>query len=284
MNIALTGASGFIGRHLHAALLAAGHTVRPLGRAQGVDFARPAANWAAQLQGCTVLINTVGIIAEHGGQRFDTLHHRAACTLFDAAVQAGVARVIQLSALGCEPGARSGYHRSKLAADTYLRRLPLAAAILRPSLVYGPGSASSASLMRLARLPWLPLPGGGQQTVQPVHISDLVACVQALLAAPACSLTLDVVGPQAITLADWLQAMRAALGLPPATVWPLPLPLAMAALHLGRHLHPLLQPDNLRMLQASRAANPAALTQWLGRPPRAHQPALFFNASIDHEA
>jgi uncharacterized protein YbjT (DUF2867 family) len=284
MNIALTGASGFIGRHLQQALLAAGHTVRPLGRAQGVDFARPAANWAAQLQDCAVLINTVGIIAEHGRQRFDTLHHRAACTLFDACVQAGVGRVIQLSALGCEPGASSGYHRSKRAADDYLRSLPLAAAILRPSLVYGPGSASTASLMQLARLPWLPLPAGGVQTVQPVHISDLVGCVLALLATSATCLTLDVVGPQAITLADWLQAMRAALGLPPATVWPVPLPLALAALQLGRHLHPLLQPDNLRMLQASRAANPAALAQWLGRPPHPHHPALFFDASVHDEA
>ncbi|SCK13795.1 NAD-dependent epimerase/dehydratase family protein [Vogesella sp. LIG4] len=286
MNIVLAGASGFIGRHLSAALLAAGHRVQPLSRRHGTDVnqLQSAQHWLPHLASADVVINVVGIIAEQPGQRFATLHTQAPCALFDACVQAGISRVIQISALGCDDSAFTPYHLSKLAADRHLRSLPLDWLVLRPSLVYGPGSASSAAFMQLARLPLLPLPNGGRQLVQPVHISDVVAAVQQALAQGVAGQSVDVVGPQPLSFADWLQTMRAARGQAPAPVLAIPPALLLALLRVGRHLNPVLQPDNLRMLLASRAANPEPLARLLGRPPLSPSPRLFFHAATQGES
>ena len=73
MNILLTGASGFIGRNIAAALTAAGHKVRPLSRLHGIDVCRmhAIADWLPFLQGVDAVINSVGIIGESGPQRLN---------------------------------------------------------------------------------------------------------------------------------------------------------------------------------------------------------------------
>lgn len=67
-DIWLTGASGFIGRNIAAALTAAGHQVRPLSRLHGIDVCRmhAIADWLPFLQGVDAVINSVGIIGESG--------------------------------------------------------------------------------------------------------------------------------------------------------------------------------------------------------------------------
>src|SRR4051812_33728559 len=92
MQCFLTGASGFLGRQLVAALLAAGHQVigavrnpaalaacfpqQPGLRCVHADFSRDtdSAVWLPRVQGADVVINTVGILAETPGQSFDTIH------------------------------------------------------------------------------------------------------------------------------------------------------------------------------------------------------------------
>ncbi|MEZ5448123.1 MAG: NAD(P)H-binding protein [Thiolinea sp.] len=166
MHVFLTGASGFIGSHLQQALQVAGHEVRAATRSQGFDFGRmlTEADWYPHLSGMEVVINTVGIIAEVGDQRFDAVHHLAPAALFRASMQAGVKRVIQVSALGADEQAFTPYQLSKRAADEVLRDLPLDWFVLRPSLVYGRGGKSSALFHRMAALPcclWSAMAGRG---------------------------------------------------------------------------------------------------------------------------
>ena len=114
MNVLLLGADGFLGRHLQIALETAGHTVRrgvhrPVRRADeiAVDYARdvdPGA-WRGRLTGVDAVINTVGILREGRGRRFDAIHDQAPRALFAACREAGVRRVIQVSALGADAGA-----------------------------------------------------------------------------------------------------------------------------------------------------------------------------------
>ena len=106
MNVLLLGADGFLGRHLQIALETAGHTVRrgvhrPVRRADeiAVDYARdvdPDA-WRGRLNGVDAVINTVGILREGRGRRFDAIHDQAPRALFAACREAGVRRVIQVS-------------------------------------------------------------------------------------------------------------------------------------------------------------------------------------------
>lgn len=279
MNILLTGASGFIGRNIAAALSAAGHEVTPASRGNGIDFGRMLSpeDWLPHLEGVDAVINCVGIIAESGSQRFESLHTVAPSALFRACAKTSVRRVLQISALGADETGFSAYHLSKRAADDCLRSLALDWFVLRPSLVYGRGGKSADLFMRLAALPLIPVIGDGQQALQPVHISDVVAAAMHSLTTSEVAQTLDIVGTETITFAEWLQTMRQAQDLPRSRLFHLPFPLAMALACVARRFNPLLQPENLRMLQAGYSADFRPLARFLGRMPLTIEPRLFFS-------
>ncbi len=279
MNILLTGASGFIGRNIAAALTAAGHQIKPVSRRHGADFARmlTPAHWRSHLEDVDAVINSVGIIGERGTQRFETLHTLAPTALFRACAGAGIRRVLQISALGADETAFSVYHRSKRAADDVLRGLDLDWFVLRPSLIYGRGGKSARLFMRLAALPLIPVIGDGQQKLQPVHISDVISTVMHSLVSTQPRQTLDIVGTETFTFAEWLQRMREAQGRSRAPVFHVPFPLAMALTRIGRYFNPILQPENLSMLQTGYRADPEPLARFLGRRPLAAEARLFFS-------
>lgn len=282
MNILLTGANGFIGRNIAAALAAAGHQVTPVSRRHGINFSdmTTPAQWLPHLKHIDAVINCVGIIGETSSQRFKPLHTLAPSALFRACEQAGVRRVLQISALGADETAFSAYHLSKRAADDVLRSLELDWFVLRPSLIYGKDGKSAKLFMHLARLPMLPVIGDGLQEIQPVHISDVVATVMHSLTSRETRKTLDILGTETVTFAEWMQWMRRAQGLPPAPVLRIPFRLAMGIVRVARHFNPMLQPENLRMLQTGYRADVQPLVHFLGREPLAVQPGLFFSDAM----
>jgi uncharacterized protein YbjT (DUF2867 family) len=279
MKILLTGASGFIGRNISSSLAAAGHEIKPMSRCHGIDFncMKSHRDWLPHLEGIDAVINCVGIIGEVGSQRFDQLHTIAPIALFRACNQAGIQRVLQISALGADESAFSAYHLSKRAADNFLRGLDLEWFVLRPSLIYGKGGKSADLFMRLASLPVIPVIGDGQQKIQPIHISDVVATVLQSLISTRTRLTLDIVGNETITFTEWLQWMRHAQGLPLAKTVHIPFKLAMMGARLGRYFNPILQPENLRMLQAGYWADVQPLTKFLERRPLSIDSRLLFS-------
>jgi uncharacterized protein YbjT (DUF2867 family) len=283
MKILITGASGFIGGRLRAALLSRGHEVigvarrMPEGAAPGAWLALDVAtcttaDWRRHLQGVDVVVNAVGIFREHGAQRFDTLHVRSAHALFHACADAGVRRVLQVSALGADEHAQTPYHRSKKAADDLLLALPLDATVVQPSLVFGVQGESARLFLAWASLPWLPLPDGGRQRVQPVHADDASDALVALAE------TRDgrwhgrrvaLVGPEPLSLADYLQSLRAALALPRTRGVTVPAAWMALAARIGDRL-PALPFDRAawQMLQRGNEAPADATTALLGRAPR----------------
>jgi uncharacterized protein YbjT (DUF2867 family) len=284
MRVLLTGATGFIGRHLAVALQHAGHEVvavvrRPGAAVSGVssqiegDFTRDlqASDWLPRLAGIDVVVNAVGILREHGTQRFDTLHEAGPIALFRACAAAGVRRLVQISALGADNHAQSRYHLSKKAADDALLALPLQASIVQPSLVYGPGGASARLFNLLASLPRLVLPGPGLQQVQPIHVDDAVQALVTLVERPEPrSRRIALVGPKPLTLREFLAGLRASMGLPPTAAWPVPMPLVRLAAHAGRWWPgALLDDESLAMLMRGNTAPAHDTTALLGRPPRA---------------
>lgn len=279
MNILLTGANGFIGRNIMTALSATGHEVTPASRSNGIDFCRMLSpeDWLPHLEGADAVINCAGIIAESGSQRFESLHTVAPSALFRACARTGVRRVLQISALGADETGFTAYHLSKRAADDCLRSLALDWFVLRPSLIYGRGGKSADLFMWMAMLPMIPVIGDGQQVLQPVHISDVVATVLRSLASPEVRQTIDIVGTETITFAEWLQTIRQAQGLPRSRLFHIPFLLAMALAYVARRVNPLLQPENLRMMQAGYKADFQPLTQFLGRMPLTAEPRLFFS-------
>ena len=286
MRILLTGATGLIGSALARALLQAGHelvcAVREPSRlalrgervrALQADLAQvpTAAWWQGQLAGINAVINAVGILREQPGQTFDALHHEAPAELFRACAAAGVRCVIQISALGAEAGAASRYHRSKHAADDVLRSLPLAGAVVQPSLVFSPQGQSTGLFFTLAAAPVLMLPHRGEMAVQPVHLDDVVAGVLALLAdPPPLGATVAFVGPQPMPLREYVGQLRRQLGWPARQpVLPMPVPMFMAGAAVAAHLPgSALDRETACMLLAGNAVAADAMRRTLGRDPQ----------------
>jgi nucleoside-diphosphate-sugar epimerase len=287
VNVLIVGASGFIGGRIAQAFVAAGHDVTcaqrserlPPGCTRRLAFdyvSLPArAMLARSLAGIDVVVNAVGILRERGPQTFDAVHTAGPSALFDACMDAAVPRVIQMSALGADENAASGYHRSKYAADRYLRSLPLDSAIVQPSLVYGAGGTSARLFEMLAALPLLVVPGDGAQRVQPLHVDDLVDGVRHLAESPAAlRCTVAAVGPYPLALLAFLAELRTGLGLPPAKAVRVPRTLVAFAARAGNAIPGvLLDTETLAMLERGNTAEPGPWERWLGR--KALPPARF---------
>ncbi len=291
MNILITGASGFIGSHITQALVNEGHKVTacvrspksvqqrwPGVRTIKVDFSRDhqVSDWLSRLENIDVVINAVGIIRETGSQTFDALHTAAPRALFKACEQAGVKKVIQISALGADETAFSQYHLSKRAADECLMGLALNWSILMPSIVYGPGAKSMAFFNALASLPITPLVDKGDQPVQPVHIDDLVRAVLQLIYPNSPSrLRVEIVGPKAMTFKEIYSQRRCWLGFEKPRFISLPYRVALFAGKVGGFFgNTPMTTESIQMLRKGNTANVAPFVKQFGFEPVSFEQAL----------
>jgi uncharacterized protein YbjT (DUF2867 family) len=280
-RVLVLGASGFIGRHVSEALKRAGFDVVCGVRSRGsvrchdaieIDYRRDhaAADWAPRLRGIHAVVNTVGILRESTDLSFDAVHAKAPIALFEAAPASGVRKVVQVSALGADEYAQSRYHLSKKRADDALSRTPVAWTIVQPSLVFGERGTSASLFTALAVLPVIPVPGDGSQRVQPIHVDDLCEAIVRLMETDAHDgERICAVGPRALTLCEFLQALRHAMGLREAPVLRVPMAFMRAAAALGDHFRgSLLDRETLGMLLRGNTASADALSSVLGRMPR----------------
>ncbi len=282
MIVLITGATGFIGGRLAQRLAASGHAIVAAVRDRGrlhlpaaqfryvrADFVRDVTPdaWSDRVRGVDAVVNAVGLFHEHGAQTFDAIHRRAPIALFAAAAQEGIRRIVQLSALGADAAAATEFLRSKRDADEALLAMSPDARVAQPSLVYGTGGASAALLTMLASLPVVPLPGDGAQRVQPIHIDDLIAALQALVErddVPGGRFAL--VGPAPLSLRDLLATLRERMALPPARFMPIARPLVRAAASIVPG--GLVDRDALEMLDRGNTADPSQTLRLLGTPAR----------------
>ncbi|RDS84298.1 SDR family oxidoreductase [Dyella psychrodurans] len=252
MRVLVVGAYGFIGAHITAALTAAKHEVVcavrgaridsrfPGLKAVSCDMARDTtiSDWLPRLEHIDAVVNCAGILREDGDNTFQAVHEEAPLALFRACVEQGIRRVIQISALG-DP-ADGEFIASKHRGDAALSNLALDWLILRPSLVYSTyGSYGGTSLLRgLAALPWvLPLPGKGEQQLQPLSANDVGAAVVAALATTASTRqVIELVGPEILNLRDYLLAWRRWLGFAAPRIWSIPSFLGRIAAAAGERL------------------------------------------------
>lgn len=230
-KIVITGGTGFVGRSLceHlAARNAACRLVVPtrrLSRGRSVqvlptvdlvqaDVHDPQA-MAAVLQGADALVHLVAIL--HGDDAaFDRVHVQLPRSLAAACAQAGVRRVVHVSALGVGLQAPSAYLRSKAAGEGVWQQALASGgdlSILRPSVIFGADDRFTNLFAKLSRwFPVLPLAGAGAR-FQPVWVGDVAqAVVQSLLQRPGPGPIVECAGPQVMTLQQIVQQVGAMAG------------------------------------------------------------------------
>ncbi len=227
--ILITGATGFIGRHLTRRLAREGWPVRCMLRpgrgasrlAGGVSVEvvtatvdDPPALRAAML-GVDTVIHLVGTKVERGDQTFEAINYRGTVNVLEAAQEAGVRRFIHLSYLGADRSSAYPFLRSKGQADEAVRSSGMAYTILRPSIVYGPGDDFTTHLAMLIKVtPFVfPVLGDGRSRLQPIHVEDLARCIEATLRDPTTvGQVIPLGGPQHLTYEEALTTIMRVIG------------------------------------------------------------------------
>lgn len=219
--VTVVGGSGFIGRYLVQELARTRARIRvavrdpqralflkPLG---GLGQIQPVAanirsdrELAAAFEGATHGVNLVGILAESGGQRFDSVQAEGSARAARFAAAAGVEAYVQVSAIGADAGSPSRYGRSKAAGEAAVRAALPHATILRPSLVFGREDGFTNRFAGMAQLaPVMPVVAGGSR-FQPVFVQDVAAAIVAALGDPAAhgGRTYELGGPRTYALRE----------------------------------------------------------------------------------
>jgi NADH dehydrogenase len=182
---------------------------------------------ARALDGADGVVNCVGILSERGAQNFRAVHVAGAAAVAEAAKAAGIARFVQVSALGAASAARSRYARTKAQAEAAVRAAVVDAVIVRPSIVFGQEDSFFNRFADMARFsPVLPLIGGGKTRFQPAYVGDVAeAIANALDRADARGRVFELGGPRIYTFRELMLFLRREIDRRPALA---PLPFFLA--------------------------------------------------------
>jgi NADH dehydrogenase len=223
--ILVTGASGFVGRHIVRALLAAGKDVRSLVRDPGKaadlggeeiqgDMADPVSLRRA-VEGVDAVIHLVAI-RQGKEETFQRVMVQGSRDLLDAAKEAGVRRFVAMSALGTSETNKDlvPYYGAKWEIEQLVKSSGLDHVIFRPSFIFARDGGIIPTFRRLVKLaPVTPIIGSGEQRIQPIWADDLAAYfVQGLDLDAAANRTFELGGPDAVTWNEFWARFRLALG------------------------------------------------------------------------
>ncbi len=149
------------------------------------------------MEGADLVVNAVGILSEQRSGDFQRIQAEGAGLVARLAAEAGVARLVHISAIGADPHAASRYAATKGIGEAMLREAFAGATILRPSLVFGPEDMLFNRFAAMARiLPMMPVICG-DTLFQPVYVGDVADAVMAALARPdAAGAVYELGGPR----------------------------------------------------------------------------------------
>jgi NADH dehydrogenase len=281
--VTIFGGSGFLGRHAVRALAKAGYRIRvavrhpasayfliPMGTVGQIQLVKcnvcDADQVAAALTGADAAINLTGILYPHGGQGFEEIHADAAANIAGAARDAGVKSLVHVSAIGADPDSSSRYASSKGEGEARLREAFPDAAVLRPSLLFGPEDGFFNKFAWLARMvPALPLVGGGHTRFQPLFVGDAAAAIVKCVSDPATrGKTYELGGPTVYSFKALMQIVLHETGRRRLLV-PVPFFAAsikafflQASAFVG--IEPLLTMDQVKLLKTDNVVHDGTLT------------------------
>ena len=219
-KIFLTGATGFVGKHLLNALIKEGMEVKCCVRGNNIRKVktieerggipvtecdvRDIESLRRGIRGAKYVIHLVGIIREKCEETFEKIHLEGTRNLVTAAKEEGIEKFLHISAIGANPGEKIPYLKTKGEAENIIRNSDLNFVILRPSIILGKGSHLINLFLKTMRLfHFFPLPDGGNFLLSPVWIGDVVESFIKSLKEDITG-TFDLCGPDIITYREFL--------------------------------------------------------------------------------
>jgi nucleoside-diphosphate-sugar epimerase len=261
MRVFVTGASGLVGRRLVARLLRDGVSVTAYVRTPGalgvvgdgltvtagVVENRAAVERAAA--GCDAVVHLANASRVVDEARVHAVNVGGTEHVLGAARSVGARRFVFTSTISATRERLGPYGRSKRLAEERVREAGIPFVILRPSLVYAGGETGLAALLArsLRSLPVMPVIGDGRIEIDPVHLDDLCGVIEACLVRDdVLGHTYDVLGPDRVTLNDFLHRLGGVLGVRrPLVHLPPRATLLVARLLGGMMSHPPITVDNV---------------------------------------
>jgi len=226
MPTAILGASGFIGNYLTLTLLHLGYITHLLYnrkdpqftsvRGKVVTFRGSIENEKALeecFESCETVYHLVGLIAQTKDKTFEKVVEGGTEKVVRAAQNAGVRKIIYLSALGTAPDSDSLYFQTKYRAEQTIINSGLDYTIFRPSIVYG---AEDQFINRIAsmikRAPFLPVIGDGLYRLQPVYVEELCAVMASAASEDFTSRKIyEIGGPEQLTYLEIVDIIKRVL-------------------------------------------------------------------------
>jgi NADH dehydrogenase len=230
MKIAITGGTGFVGRHLARALGQEGHeivlvargldmrTAADIAKAAGTTFLASDLSSSSELtrafSGCDAVAHCAGINREIRQQTYRKVHIEGTTNVVDAAKRARIRRLILLSFLRARPTCGSAYHESKWAAEEIVRGSGLDYTIFKAGMIYGRGDHMLDHLSHaLHTLPLFATVGIREKPIRPLAIEDLVVALRAaLIEGRMARQTVAITGPEQLLLSEAARRVGAAWG------------------------------------------------------------------------
>lgn len=220
----VTGGTGFIGRQVVAALAQAGARLRCLTRG-GVAPAGPGSiepihgelekpeSYLESLRGAGVVLHLAAKTGKGRQSDYVRANLEGTRALLQACRQAGVSRFVYVSSIAATFADKTAYHYAdtKWQAEQAVRESGLAYLIVRPTIVFGHGSATWYNLSMLARLPVIPVFGDGRVRVQPIDVHDVAGYLVAMLDESALpNRAVDLGGPDVVSMEELLRRIHRA--------------------------------------------------------------------------
>jgi uncharacterized protein YbjT (DUF2867 family) len=240
MKIAITGGTGFIGKHLAQRLITEGHKVVLVQRGKNTKRDGGATETTMRcvtsdlsnrevlveaLSGCEAVAHCAGINREVGDQTYTKVHVEGTRQVVNAAKQSKVKRISLMSFLRARPDCGSPYHESKWAAEEIVRNSGLNYTIVRAGMVYGLGDHMLDHMSHaLHTFPVFAMVGLKEKGIRPLAVEDLVEILLAALVYGRLSRqTVAVTGAEELKLSDAVRRVARVSGkkvrLVPAPVW-----------------------------------------------------------------